>query len=168
MIPILQSTLADVWFCLCKMHPWISRHGTAYRMCDRKRAKFLMDLSLVLPQLAVFLEIAFLQCPSDALLNFSVSCETLLTWTCNKLTTEWGKGLEGTLCILFLGSLLLLFFTAFCIKNKNICLPGILPHGKLCFSWWNQVVTEDTQYLSALFRTWLKLKEGISFTMFSN
>lgn len=64
----------------------------------------------------------------------------------------------------FLGKLL--FYTTFCIKNKNICLPGILSHEKFSFSWWNKVVTEDTQYLFTLFWTWMKLEKSISFTIF--
>lgn len=102
--------------------------------------------------------------PIDVLLNFADLCETLLTWTCNKLTIGWvmGSG-RYSLCIFFLGKLL--FYLLFCIKNKNTCLHVILPHGKFLFSWWNKVVPEDTEYLSTLFWTWLKLEKIISSTI---
>lgn len=73
---------------------------------------------------------------NKVLLNSADLCETLLTWTRNKLTIGWVLGAgKYSPCIFFLGKLLL-FYIIFCIKNKTTCLPGILPHGKFSFSWW--------------------------------
>lgn len=85
-------------------------------------AKFLMNLSLVLPQLAVFSETAFLQCP----LKWCSAQFFCLMWDSPHLNMQQthhrmreGGGWKALSVYFFLDKLLLLLFIAFCIKNKK-------------------------------------------------